>query len=85
MSPPGSCSFTTITANPLPPGRRASAKYGLSPFLVAATTADAAAAMLTFMIVDTMIPEAFAQTHDWSGLIAVIGFLVSFSLTQLTG
>ena len=57
---------------------------GLSPFLVAATTAVAAGAMLT-MIVDTMIPEAFAETHDWAGLIAVLGFLVSFTLTQLTG
>ena len=57
---------------------------GLSTFLIAATTAVAAGAMLT-MIVDTMIPEAFAETHDWSGLIAVLGFLVSFSLTQLAG
>ena len=57
---------------------------GVSPFLIAATTALAAGAMLT-MIVDTMIPEAFAETHNWSGLIAVLGFLVSFSLTQLTG
>jgi ZIP family zinc transporter len=57
---------------------------GLSPFVLAATTALAAGAMLT-MIVDTMIPEAFSETHDWTGLIAVLGFLVSFSLTQLTG
>jgi ZIP family zinc transporter len=57
---------------------------GLSPFVVAATTAVAAGAMLT-MIVDTMIPEAFAETHDWAGLIAVVGFLISFALTELTG
>ncbi len=57
---------------------------GLSPFILASTTALAAGAMLT-MIVDTMIPEAFSETHDWAGLIAVLGFLVSFSLTQLTG
>ena len=44
----------------------------------------AAGAMLT-MIVDTMIPEAFSETHNWAGLITVLGFLVSFSLTQLTG
>ena len=37
------------------------------------------------MIVDTMIPEAFAETHDWAGVITVAGFLVSFSLSQLTG
>lgn len=57
---------------------------GFSPFVVAATTAVAAGAMLT-MIVDTMIPEAFAETHNWAGLIAVVGFLVSFSLTELAG
>ena len=55
-----------------------------SPFVIAATTAVAAGAMLT-MIVDTMIPEAFAETHDWAGLVAVLGFLVSFTLTELTG
>jgi ZIP family zinc transporter len=57
---------------------------GLSPFVVAATTAVAAGAMLT-MIVDTMIPEAFAETHNWAGLIAVIGFLTSFTLSQIAG
>lgn len=57
---------------------------GLSPFVVAATTAVAAGAMLT-MIVDTMIPEAFAETHNWAGLITVLGFLTSFTLTELAG
>jgi zinc transporter, ZIP family len=57
---------------------------GFSPFVLAATTALAAGAMLT-MIVDTMIPEAFSQTHDWTGLIAVSGFLTSFTVSQLTG
>ena len=57
---------------------------GLSPFVVAATTAVAAGAMLT-MIVDTMIPEAFAKTHNWAGLIAVLGFLTSFALSELAG
>jgi zinc transporter, ZIP family len=56
---------------------------GFSPFVVAATTAVAAGAMLT-MITDTMIPEAFTETHDWAGLIVVLGFLVSFALTELT-
>lgn len=57
---------------------------GFSPFVVAATTAVAAGAMLT-MIVDTMIPEAFAETHNWTGLIAVLGFLVSFALSKVAG
>jgi ZIP family zinc transporter len=47
------------------------------------TTAIAAGAMLT-MIIDTMIPEAFAETHNWAGLIAVLGDLVSFSLSTLS-
>jgi ZIP family zinc transporter len=56
----------------------------LSPFVIAATTAVAAGAMLT-MIVDTMIPEAFSETHNWAGLIAVAGFLTSFMLSELAG
>ena len=54
-----------------------------SPFVIALTTAIAAGAMLT-MIIDTMIPEAFAETHNWAGLIAVLGYLVSFSLSTLS-
>ena len=53
-----------------------------SPFVVAMTTAIAAGAMLT-MIIDTMIPEAFAETHHWAGLIAVAGYLVSFMLSAM--
>jgi ZIP family zinc transporter len=54
-----------------------------SPFVVALTTAIAAGAMLT-MIIDTMIPEAFAETHNWAGLIAVLGYLVSFALSTMS-
>lgn len=56
---------------------------GFSMFVVAATTAVAAGAILA-MIVDTMIPEAFAETHDFAGLITVLGFLMSFTLSKLT-
>ena len=35
------------------------------------------------MLVDTMIPEAFAETHDFAGLITVIGFLIAFVLCYL--
>jgi ZIP family zinc transporter len=55
-----------------------------SPGVIAATTAVAAGAMLT-MIADTMIPEAFAETHNWAGLITVLGFLTSFVLSALAG
>lgn len=54
----------------------------LSPFVIALTTAIAAGAILT-MVIDTMIPEAFAGTHNWAGLIAVLGYLMSFSLSTL--
>ncbi|UYZ61480.1 ZIP family metal transporter [Hymenobacter weizhouensis] len=57
---------------------------GFSPEVVAATTAVAAGAVLA-MIADTMIPEAFEATHNFTGLITVLGFLVSFVLTKLGG
>lgn len=50
--------------------------------VIAATTATAAGAILA-MLVDTMIPEAFAEAHDFAGLITVLGFLAAFILTKL--
>ena len=55
---------------------------GFSPGVIAATTAVAAGAIMA-MLVDTMIPEAFAEAHDLAGLITVLGFLVSFILSKL--
>jgi ZIP family zinc transporter len=55
---------------------------GLSPDTVAATTAVAAGAILA-MIVDTMIPEAFEQVHDFAGFITVAGFLLAFVISKL--
>src|SRR5690606_16576050 len=49
---------------------------GASPDVVAATTAVAAGAILA-MLVDTMIPEAFEQSHNFAGFIAVSGFLAA--------
>ena len=54
------------------------------PDAIAGVTAIAAGAILA-MLVDTMIPEATEATHDYSGLIAVIGFLLAFVLTKLGG
>ena len=42
-------------------------------------------ATLLAMLVDTMIPEATEETHEFSGLIAVAGFLLAFMLTKLEG
>ena len=57
---------------------------GSSPELIAAVTALAAGAILA-MLVDTMIPEATESTHDYSGLIAVTGFLLAFVLSKSSG
>ncbi|GAA3697115.1 ZIP family zinc transporter [Sphingomonas cynarae] len=54
---------------------------GSSPDLIAGVTAIAAGAILA-MLVDTMIPEATEATHDYSGLIAVVGFLAAFILSK---
>ncbi len=52
--------------------------------VIAGVTAVAAGAILA-MISDTMIPEAFEQTHDFAGLITVFGFLAAFILSKLGG
>lgn len=54
---------------------------GFSPDGIAATTAVAAGAILA-MLSDTMIPEAFEEAHDFTGLITVLGFLLAFILTK---
>ncbi len=62
--------------------------YGLfshfSDDVIAGTTATAAGAILS-MLVDTMIPEAFAEAHDFAGIITVLGFLAAFILSKLSG
>jgi ZIP family zinc transporter len=55
---------------------------GASPVLVAVITAVAAGAILA-MLADTMIPEAFEGTHLYTGLIATVGFIVSFAISRL--
>ena len=54
-----------------------------SDSVVAATTAVAAGAILA-MIVDTMLPEAYEEAHDFSGVITVLGFLAAFFLSHLS-
>jgi ZIP family zinc transporter len=55
---------------------------GFSAGVIAGTTALAAGAILS-MLVDTMIPEAFEETHEFAGLITVAGFLIAFALSKL--
>jgi ZIP family zinc transporter len=54
----------------------------ISAEVIAATTAVAAGGILA-TISDTMIPEAFEETHDFAGLITVCGFLAAFVLSKL--
>jgi len=42
-----------------------------------------AAGGILAMLVDTMIPEAFSETHDIAGLITVMGFIISFILSKM--
>ena len=57
---------------------------GAGADVIAAVTAVAAGAILA-MLVDTMIPEATEQSHEYSGLIAVAGFLAAFMLSKAGG
>jgi zinc transporter, ZIP family len=54
---------------------------GASPVTIAIITAVAAGAILA-MVADTMIPEAFERTHAYTGLIATVGFMVSFGVER---
>lgn len=54
---------------------------GFPPDVNAATLSLAAGALLT-MIADTMIPEAFKDTHELTGLVMALGFLIAFVLSK---
>ncbi len=55
---------------------------GLAPEVTAVTIAIAAGAILV-MVIDTMIPEAFAEVRSFTGPVAVVGFLLAFVLGRL--
>jgi ZIP family zinc transporter len=55
----------------------------VSENVIAAVTAVAAGAILS-MLADTMMPEAFEEAGELSGLITVLGFLVAFLLSENT-
>ncbi|TFV56812.1 ZIP family zinc transporter [Mycobacterium sp. PS03-16] len=56
---------------------------GASPALIAVITAVAAGAILA-MIADTMVPEAFSETHVFTGLITTFGFLTAFAIERMS-
>jgi ZIP family zinc transporter len=57
------------------------ALQGASAQTIAVITAVAAGAILA-MVADTMIPEAFERTHAYAGLIATVGFILSFAIER---
>lgn len=57
--------------------------FGAAPLQVKALITCVAAGGIFAMVVETMIPEAFAETHEMSGLIAALGFVVAVALQAL--
>lgn len=51
----------------------------LEPLYIGVAIATAAGAIFV-MLIDTMIPEAFEEIHNWSGPVAAAGFLFAFVL-----
>ncbi len=57
---------------------------GLRPEWTAITEAIGAGALLA-MIADSMIPRAFAETHDAAGFVAALGFVSGYALSHGLG
>ncbi|WP_331344960.1 ZIP family zinc transporter [Cellvibrio sp. UBA7661] len=57
--------------------------FGSAPEHVKALISCIAAGGIFAMVVETMIPEAFAETHEMSGLVAALGFVVAIALQAL--
>jgi ZIP family zinc transporter len=57
--------------------------FSQMPSGINSLTLALAAGGILAMLVDTMIPEAFSETHDLTGLITVLGFIVSFILSKI--
>jgi ZIP family zinc transporter len=54
----------------------------LSPLWLSFALGFSAGAVLC-MLVDTLIPEAFAETHAFTGLITLAGFMTAFAVSNL--
>lgn len=57
--------------------------FGDAPVHIKALITCIAAGGIFAMVVETMIPEAFAEAHELSGLIAATGFMVAVTLQAL--
>ena len=54
-----------------------------APPQVAATALAVAAGAILAVLVDTMIPEAYEEAHEYAGIITALGFLTAFALAKL--
>lgn len=57
--------------------------FGDAPPHIRALITCIAAGGIFAMVVETMIPEAFAETHELSGLMAALGFVVALAMQTL--
>lgn len=57
--------------------------FGSAPEHIKALITCVAAGGIFAMVVETMIPEAFAETHELSGLIAATGFIIAVTMQAL--
>ncbi|WP_062058378.1 ZIP family metal transporter [Cellvibrio sp. OA-2007] len=57
--------------------------FGSAPDHIRALITCVAAGGIFAMVVETMIPEAFAETHELSGLIAATGFIIAVAMQVL--
>jgi ZIP family zinc transporter len=57
--------------------------FGSAPDHIKALITCVAAGGIFAMVVETMIPEAFAETHELSGLIAATGFIIAVTMQAL--
>lgn len=57
--------------------------FGSAPDHIKALITCVAAGGIFAMLVETMIPEAFAETHELSGLIAAAGFIVAVAMQAM--
>lgn len=57
--------------------------FGGAPEHIKALITCIAAGGIFAMLMETMVPEAFAETHELSGLVAALGFIVAVAMQAL--
>jgi len=57
--------------------------FSSTDYFILSVALSVTAGGILAMISTTMLPEAFEETHEYTGLIMAMGFLISFSLSHL--